>query len=1135
MRKNATDVLSAIAHANFNKMAPAFHDLSRTGHLSKLFRVRFQPLFAYRNRNGMNGNFPQSHNFALATHVRIALIVLVFTNIFLTTGCGWDKPNTHLLSLLDRALTDVRPSEARLTGEPYRPWIQARGITETHAETPAFRLAEIEILKAATENETPETLLALGRLYLAKGQHKKATETLDKAAAISTDNAKLLADLGAAYLSSISGRPETGKELRSWAIAIELLDRSAQIDPSLVEPKFNRAISLSRLGLYATAITALEDYLVTDSSSGWADEVRRRHAEIESRNYSNVTPSELFDEFLDAYRAGNEEVAFKRLSENREMITGKLVFQQLAFQFADSDHGTERSTEMLKAMRFAADLEIKKTGDRFWTDWAAHYERSGVKNHSKLKPAQDLVRSAYAKMISNDNPAAMKEVLKAKAIFDEVGSKNEAFLLEYWIGYLDHQAGRLQEATERLTAASEKAEKLEYFWLNSHFKGWLSQVEYFNDNTARRIELDKRALTLAEKTFDDFQRKRLSDSLELSFLHLGMAESSLGYLAGSLKLTSLKYGSDRQHHRALVQGAMMLAKLNYYTAAHYLLREAVEWNNSRVFDKSFVYWTMFLLGQTEAARANYELSLEYFKRASDSIVYLSEDTRGRHQSYLELLSAHTLREAGRCDEAVPLYERVRQSLENSESVLDRFDNRRGLLYCRLDLGQNTEAQTETIEILGLLDRYRSLIRSESAGNSFFASVQDVYDRLIADKVIKGDSFGALRYSELSRSRSLLDLTQNPSTIKTDLAEPDVTLGNDFSNPLDNSELLARLPKDSQLLIYNVLEKRLAITLLTNAGLRTVTSELSDKELGLITMRFLSSISTPGKFEEDRGSSAKRLNEVIFEPVRTLIDPSRPITIVPDKMLNRVPFGALVAGDGAFLAERFEFQMAPSVSLFILANEEADRRKIKEDERILVIGDPEFDRNEFPEYPRLESAQTEAENIRAIYEPTSRTLVGSDATIRNVAGEMGEATVFHFAGHYHFDPISPLNSGLLLAGKGRTSILTNSDLVGIRLSRMRLAVLSACTTGSEKVVDAEGMIGAARMFLANGVPQVVASHWEIDSAVSSRLMLSFHKNRKLQNMSTSAALRAAQLELINNPDQTTRDPYYWAAFFVLGGN
>ena len=111
-------------------------------------------------------------------------------------------------------------------------------------------------------------------------------------------------------------------------------------------------------------------------------------------------------------------------------------------------------------------------------------------------------------------------------------------------------------------------------------------------------------------------------------------------------------------------------------------------------------------------------------------------------------------------------------------------------------------------------------------------------------------------------------------------------------------------------------------------------------------------------------------------------------------------------------------------------------------------------------------------------------------------------------------------------------LRSSELASKQIANAKLVVLSACETAIEKVNKSEGSIGAARTFLALGSPAVVASGWEVDSRSTADLMITFHKNRTQKNLSSIAALRDAQLEMLQN--QEFSSPYYWAAFSITGG-
>jgi CHAT domain-containing protein len=149
-----------------------------------------------------------------------------------------------------------------------------------------------------------------------------------------------------------------------------------------------------------------------------------------------------------------------------------------------------------------------------------------------------------------------------------------------------------------------------------------------------------------------------------------------------------------------------------------------------------------------------------------------------------------------------------------------------------------------------------------------------------------------------------------------------------------------------------------------------------------------------------------------------------------------------------------------------------------------------------------------------------------------------ADVAHFAAHYEIDPKSSLYSRLMVGQErserahAQPSGLTSGDIYGMKLTRTRLVILSGCKTGIEQQFAGEGAIGFARSFLVAGVPVVVASLWPVDSDATAELMITFHRFRKTQIMSTTEALMRAQQDMITRG--TYASPYYWAGFTVVGG-
>jgi CHAT domain-containing protein len=185
-------------------------------------------------------------------------------------------------------------------------------------------------------------------------------------------------------------------------------------------------------------------------------------------------------------------------------------------------------------------------------------------------------------------------------------------------------------------------------------------------------------------------------------------------------------------------------------------------------------------------------------------------------------------------------------------------------------------------------------------------------------------------------------------------------------------------------------------------------------------------------------------------------------------------------------------------------------------------------------PPLPDALVEASSVADRF-PNATQLMGRRATIEAVRHALPAAEVFHFAGH----AISNRErGGLLLSGveesgdsEGRSETILGSEQVRqLRLPRMRLAVFSACSTAAgekEGVADPDGLV---RSFLAAGVPNVVASRWNVDSRVTAAFMSEFYSALS-SRQSVAEALRTAAKQIRERPE--TSHPYYWAAFSAFG--
>lgn len=335
---------------------------------------------------------------------------------------------------------------------------------------------------------------------------------------------------------------------------------------------------------------------------------------------------------------------------------------------------------------------------------------------------------------------------------------------------------------------------------------------------------------------------------------------------------------------------------------------------------------------------------------------------------------------------------------------------------------------------------------------------------------------------------------------------------------------------------------------------------------------LLSVTPSPEIDRELSEALQELSQMVLSPVEAELNKRR-IIVVADGALHYVPFQVLrmPSGSGEHLIVSHELINTPSASILGQLRQEKSQRQPPA--RILAaFGDPKFEsnfdeateaigseqlaglrnlnkskrasRNIEPEadvvdvltiqpliYSKLELA-----NLRQVAGIESLIATGFDATPEKLAqANLADYRILHIATHGKFDPKRPENSGLFLSTvdrnkQPRDGFLGLEDIYSLR-APVELVVLSACRTGLGKEVSGEGLIGLTRGFMYAGASSVVASLWKVDDEATSELMKHFYLNMLQRGMPPSAALRAAQNTIREQP--LWQSPYFWAAFTLQG--
>ena len=320
----------------------------------------------------------------------------------------------------------------------------------------------------------------------------------------------------------------------------------------------------------------------------------------------------------------------------------------------------------------------------------------------------------------------------------------------------------------------------------------------------------------------------------------------------------------------------------------------------------------------------------------------------------------------------------------------------------------------------------------------------------------------------------------------------------------------------------------------------------------------------------------QLSQMLLSPVAGQLGQKR-LLIVSDGALQFLPFAALPSPDTLGnsnnlvpLIVNHEIVNLPSASTLAVIRQDPNRHQ-PAPKTVAVLADPVFSEDDERviasrqepavssqattsadvnnlaltraaleagvTFRRLLHTRTEADSILKLVPATEAIQAFDFAANRATATnpQLSEYRIVHFATHGILNSVNPELSGVVLSlfdekGTPQNGYLRLNDIFNLNLPA-ELVVLSACETGLGQEVKGEGLVGLTRGFMYAGAPRVLVSLWSVDDEGTSELMSRFYKKMLQSGQKPAAALRAAQIEMSQEP--RWQSPFYWAAFTLQG--
>jgi CHAT domain-containing protein len=348
----------------------------------------------------------------------------------------------------------------------------------------------------------------------------------------------------------------------------------------------------------------------------------------------------------------------------------------------------------------------------------------------------------------------------------------------------------------------------------------------------------------------------------------------------------------------------------------------------------------------------------------------------------------------------------------------------------------------------------------------------------------------------------------------------------------------------------------------------VTSEGLSGDIAALRRAFVPKLGHPGEFSL---KTAFALYQQLLGPLEPSLNGVDHLIVAPGGDLASLPLSLLVTSEptggyenAAWLIRRMAISQVPSPRAFLALRSAA---RVTAPRPFFGVGNPTFvggaasgralnalasvcqqdgpvDPALLRALPPLPETAAEVEAVgRMLKAQPGSILLGASANKPAVlSARLEQYQILYFATHGMLpgELHCQAEPGLVLsppsappANLASDGLLRASEIASLKLDA-DLVVLSACNTAASggTVLGGGALEGLADSFFAAGARAVLASHWEVPSTATQKLMTGvFAHYASDPSHDLAQALREAQLALIAKP--ATANPFDWAAFTLIG--
>jgi CHAT domain-containing protein len=1121
------------------------HDLARRlAATDVLSRPGLIHLVMGKNTGSSNTKPKPAYRWRLA--IAVAAGVIAVAGIVL-----WQRQVNSPEYLLARAYTEQRHLELRIQGAGYGAISDAgktRGSSMDH-EPAALLNARAKLARELESAPQDARLLQLqARADTLEQRYDSAIETLDRLLTTTPVTADLLLDAAAAYYQ----RGLLSENQLDRSTALDYLRRADELAPADPVILFNEAIVMEDRGQMINALELWTRYLVVERDPKWSAEGQRKKAALEQtlnrlKSHEDrirqmlATPDgmEALARNASALGALDEELSTMRLNSLLPAAFPILPPAELG-----QARGSPCAADCAAARTLlrAVSKSLENRHQDFWLSDLLLPEIDSL-------PAPQHV--IYASALQTLGRAIDLESGGSPAEFGKLARQSEAEFrkLDVSLNTDTHTAAKLRLAKD---TGIERA-TLEYLIALARltdFRECRAYAQQLRAQAPQQGNNDRhpwmQAVTmLTEKVCDDTPETRLA-GLTLQSNALQLAESS-SYLLLNSRVQARIEGEaqvigDNETLERIALAALGKLKsgdvppwriLNAIGEIAQVEEESPRAHVAASCVKENVAWaelahSPYIAAGIRVELAQAELRIGDVEEFHHQLKLADEEaspgksgaSNGADISQSQTILAKTLLESGDLNQAGELLEKARPRIEQSSDTWGIRNFAVALGQLELSQKRYDQAATMLEAEIRLSEGKHVQSRNQNASAEYAELDHDLYGELVATWLAQGKSpASALGLWERFRLRAhelpIRQCAEDHLDCEQSLLER--ALKNLGANSLTGQVVLM-----DRVLIYRV----------DGDGVHWTQKQAHRQGLLDSAQILETAVSSPLTTQKTAASLSAGLARLLLPELPANPSDNSLVFLEPDPLLRNLPWTVLPTATGP-LGLRYLVSESRSIldesgieRANLLSHQATSEGRKNRDmvERPLMIAATVSSNDESP----LPEALTETQDIER-YLQAPKLLAGRQATSAQVAAALGTASVFHFAGHavQRTD-----GTELLLANSpGEKSPWIDGAFLRRHPPRLcRLAVLSACSTGKREAGWNHPLQDIVETFSSLGVPEVVATRWQVDSEASVPFMDAFYRKLSEINSVTQALTYARRIQSDN---YLYRNPYYWGAYYVTG--